>query len=469
MADHVIGFVTGGVSKVIAIGSELAAGEKGKASAEARRQRQADQQQSADRRRSSVDSNDSIEQNDTEYQWALEELEEELGAPPAYQQHEQQRSLQYQSDLPQQRLSQHVMIPQRRPGSRQRGFMRAYAPVLGPAGVDQDSFLKFLNDLDKATAASPVVSPSLPRADHPMLISQPQFDVMNLACLIMGFIPDPICFAVSTAVGTASQFAQECQIRYRSNAFLDNANETIFKPRGLYAMVMTWKPDQPDDLVMTVDSTDPTQKALVHDVTASSTRQFLRRLRDSSGKATDSQMPECAELIHPGLDLALTTQAMTEDNVLKRKASIVNEYLDRRSQGDFAVKNPNSKYAAALPAQSKDTYVNRFANPDHRVNNGSIFSLLSGGSVDPIGAGRVRRAEKKAKRKGEPVLSEQERHDAFMGRKVRGRVTGTPSKSIPIVGKMLKKDVLYLFVTNLPSEEEVRALDEKLKGRGNPS
>lgn len=37
-----------------------------------------------------------------------------------------------------------VIIPERRPGSKHRGFVRAYAPVLLDCGIDQDTFMDFL-------------------------------------------------------------------------------------------------------------------------------------------------------------------------------------------------------------------------------------------------------------------------------------------------------------------------------------
>ena len=110
-----------------------------------------------------------------------------------------------------------------------------------------------------------------------------------------------------------------------------------------------------------------------------------------------------------------------------------------------------------------ETPVNRYADPDHPVNNGSLFGMLTGGAYDPIGAGRITRAEAKAKKQGETPLTEEERHDALMGRKVRGRVTGTPSKSIPLIGKILHKDVLYLIIVNLPTEQEMEDLREQIR------
>lgn len=50
---------------------------------------------------------------------------------------------------PIQRLPCPVIIPQRRPRKRERGFVRAYAPVLADSGVSEDLFLEFLEDFDR--------------------------------------------------------------------------------------------------------------------------------------------------------------------------------------------------------------------------------------------------------------------------------------------------------------------------------
>lgn len=55
---------------------------------------------------------------------------------------------------PVQRLPCSVIIPQRRPGKKDRGFVRAYAPVLEDSGVGQDVFLKFLEDWFVASKVS---------------------------------------------------------------------------------------------------------------------------------------------------------------------------------------------------------------------------------------------------------------------------------------------------------------------------
>lgn len=49
------------------------------------------------------------------------------------------------------RLPCPVIIPQRRPRTKGRGFVRAYAPVLADCGIDQDTFLEFLKTFHKAS------------------------------------------------------------------------------------------------------------------------------------------------------------------------------------------------------------------------------------------------------------------------------------------------------------------------------
>ena len=53
-------------------------------------------------------------------------------------------------------LSMPVIIPQRRPMQRHRGFIRAYAPVLQSAHVPQPAFLEFLDGFEKSIKANPL-------------------------------------------------------------------------------------------------------------------------------------------------------------------------------------------------------------------------------------------------------------------------------------------------------------------------
>ena len=48
------------------------------------------------------------------------------------------------------RLRDPVILPQRRPENRSRGFVRAYAPCLNDCGIDQQTFMDFLDSFDKS-------------------------------------------------------------------------------------------------------------------------------------------------------------------------------------------------------------------------------------------------------------------------------------------------------------------------------
>ena len=49
------------------------------------------------------------------------------------------------------KLSCPVIIPQRRPGTKNRGFARAYAPAMADCGIDQETFLTFLKNFHKSS------------------------------------------------------------------------------------------------------------------------------------------------------------------------------------------------------------------------------------------------------------------------------------------------------------------------------
>lgn len=54
-----------------------------------------------------------------------------------------------------QRLEMPVILAQRRPKNRSRGFVRGYAPILEDVGIDEATWLDFLDKFDAATMASP--------------------------------------------------------------------------------------------------------------------------------------------------------------------------------------------------------------------------------------------------------------------------------------------------------------------------
>lgn len=101
------------------------------------------------------DSDDTVVEDEVE--WELDDALKEnpsaeesmIGKEPQYTVDEFVKSFSTAHPLPPiappvGRLPCPVIIPQRRPHSKSRGFIRAYAPVLSECGIDQDSFLYFL-------------------------------------------------------------------------------------------------------------------------------------------------------------------------------------------------------------------------------------------------------------------------------------------------------------------------------------
>jgi hypothetical protein len=107
--------------------------------------------------------NDEVE-NDLEDEWALDDAQDELtrdplrenAAPPSEDEfirnHPPPR---YSEQTPTPRLPMPVVLPQRRPKDRSRGFIRAYAPLLENCGIDQATWLEFLDSFERNSAASP--------------------------------------------------------------------------------------------------------------------------------------------------------------------------------------------------------------------------------------------------------------------------------------------------------------------------
>ena len=245
-----------------------------------------------------------------------------------------------------------VILPQRRPGTKSRGFVRAYAPILQSVDITQETFLSFLKQLHKNSQASPV------------------FDVVIIAANIGAFYPNYIAATTSTAVLIAAKAGQEMQERWRMNKFLNLANKELFMPKGLFAFVATYKPI-PADISSSVTSGtyDMAAEAMVKygdsfpaesEQDQSKTEGLKgkwQRLRLDSGQTFgEGQMPvTCAPLIFPGTDISTpstspafpltpesapgvsTSSGEKRPTPLRHKSSkkFVQDYFDRRAQATY--------------------------------------------------------------------------------------------------------------------------------------
>jgi hypothetical protein len=154
---------------------------------------------------------DSLSEEGDEEQWELDDaVEEHLAHTPSEEQPAQDVSQlmdAFMSSHPPPAYAENaqvsgklpcpVIIPQRRPRNKKRGFVRAYAPVLEDCGIDQATFLDFLKTFHTASKASPWLT------------------VVNIAAAGAGMAPSAIAMGVSIAVQFAVGVAMEVQVRTR--------------------------------------------------------------------------------------------------------------------------------------------------------------------------------------------------------------------------------------------------------------
>lgn len=133
---------------------------------------------------------------DDEQQWKLDEAQDEVCGTQEEQksksEHDPSKMVKQFTDAHppstterSQILALPVVLPQRRPKDRVRGFVRAYAPELQNCDIDQETFLKFIETFNAATLASPWL------------------DAINLGSLALVTLPTAISQAVSIAIAVA--------------------------------------------------------------------------------------------------------------------------------------------------------------------------------------------------------------------------------------------------------------------------
>lgn len=88
-----------------------------------------------------------------------------------------------------------VVLPQRRPESRTRGFICAYSPLLENCNIDQTMFLEFMHDLNV------------------VCLPNPWIQAINLACFATQALPTVTGIIVSRIINKATEAASEAHSR----------------------------------------------------------------------------------------------------------------------------------------------------------------------------------------------------------------------------------------------------------------
>ncbi|KAI1616302.1 hypothetical protein EDD36DRAFT_131821 [Exophiala viscosa] len=349
-----------------------------------------------------------------------------------------------------------IILPQRRPNSRSRGFVRAYAPDLWQyKGIDQQTFLAFLKDFHTSSQASPI------------------FQVINVAAIAAGFAPSVIAMAVSAGVTAASKAAIEVQGRARTNNYLDKANEELFHPKNLHCMIMTFKPEAQGNVLLDFDlnsgafSNAQTVLKKWSSTTSSSGRKPSGKLRTSDGTTKgELELPQAASLIFPSpssQDESTTQEdsdegadgrpsAQRRESSWKSTRKFVSEYKDRRAQADFAGRyGPDSKLAVP-GAADPGKFASRFADPNHPINSGSPLALLTGGRIQSPDDVKAKLTQLTGRPQTQTVNYKDQ---AIAGvRDMIGQRKGSSPSLLGGVKGMMKQDVLYLVIAEIPTEEE---------------
>lgn len=276
------------------------------------------------------------------------------------------------------RLALPVILVQRRPKKRARGFIRGYAPALADMGIDQETFLDFIDTFNKA------------------LEPNPWLYAINLAGLGGMAVPDPLMMLLGIGVGIATDAAMEAQSRFWSNKFLDCVNAELFIPRGLVCLVVTWKPDISDNASITaVDfdgraiepGSDTGLVQMMRDIIAqkTSSEEGLKRVRKQMQRVmkpsnSTFNWAEPAPLIFPSLDES--SSALSKDcdgkkeNATNRAERWIDNYMDKRAQAKWIEKNPDLPIIDMVP---KPEFRSRYADPNHPASSGDIVAFLTGG------------------------------------------------------------------------------------------
>lgn len=357
-----------------------------------------------------------------------------------------------------------VILPQRRPNNKSRGFIHAYPPDLGSyKGIDEIAFLQFLAEFHKSSQASPV------------------FTAINVAAMVAGFTPGLIAFAVSNSVAMASQAGAEYHSRYRTNSYLDKANEQFFHPRNLHCMIMTFKPGE-ENAMVDIDGRSGATSGVQTSGLLSKLSLKAKSLVGGDKPKTEGnfrtsdgitqgelKLPRAAELVYPDpkmlASLADGSSSDDEESQKPRKqpsawktmSNSAAQYIDRRAQAEYAMEHGTDSRLAMPGATDSSQFASKYSDPSY-VN--PVTSGLNNLSLRGSDRGRGR-GGRGGRDHGHGSISRESSPDPISSDPTHQANTSKLHKKKgvgPILGTLLAEDVLYLLIAEIPSREELDVL-----------
>lgn len=312
----------------------------------------------------------------------------------------------------QQSLESLVLLPQRRPKSQHKGFVRAYAPELQKCQIDQETWLEFLDGFEASISRNA------------------WFHVTNVGILVAGTASaltlgiSPALHMASMALHVSIEAGRRGYMNHQQNEYLDVMNEQFFKPRNLFCMVVKYEPHS-DEVVQTLDM----DHNVVQSVEGRQEQSKWKGMFKNSAMTIQGQtgMLEPAMLIFPEPAAADGTAS---SNAFKNLGRVMGEYKDRRAAASASAEDVDGK----MPVAPHQGFASVYGDPNSSANQGGFVSLLSKGTRSSLGPA------------GGPTAKLRERLEA------RQRQRKERKKSRPMT-RMMKSHALYLMVTNLPSQE----------------
>ncbi|KAI1118012.1 hypothetical protein F5Y14DRAFT_400839 [Nemania sp. NC0429] len=276
----------------------------------------------------------SSDEDGTDYEWDLDDAQEELSESRGENSEkllaDALQPAPTASELPRGRLQSPVILPQRRPKRRHRGFIRAYAPDLLACGINQTTFMAFLDELDKSTAWSPLA------------------DIINLSTLATFAIPGGLGAAVAVPIQIATAIYKELQGRKGQNEFLHKMNTELFRPRGLYCLIVAHSNTAEEQV--TQDNIAASIGSRVDPKTLTFGERFKTNFRNSDGTFGSIEFPASAELVFPGLDGGQGSNAhgTPQKSGFARAMERYGARRDRKRTAKWIGKNPDSPLEALM-------------------------------------------------------------------------------------------------------------------------
>ncbi|GAB5593416.1 hypothetical protein Unana1_08316 [Umbelopsis nana] len=277
-----------------------------------------------------------------------------------------------------------VIIPQRRPGTRNRGFVRAYAPDLARCGIYEEDFLRFHKELFTSMQSSKTIT------------------VINLAAFAVGFVPSVTALVLSTVVQTAAGFAAAIQGRVQCSKFMQHANQAYFNPRGLHAVIMTYKPE------------DSSQRFLSAELSQAFENSLLPKKWVEKKKATTAtELPDSCPLIYPTApenhNQASESGLKSTGSNIKSAYKFVQGYSDRRAQQKYIDEHQDSGLAGPAPQ-----FLSQRGRPDSGKGSTIIGTALRGITGSTTRTRREQRRMRRAERRRASGRTEKEDLPSFV-------------------------------------------------------